>query len=180
MTVWFTSDTHFHHANIIEYCGRPFRDVDHMNEEMIHRWNERVKPGDLVYHLGDFAMGPKEKALETKRRLNGGVILVRGNHDRSEASMKAMGFESVYSKLETLFVVYGKERRFYLSHIPIGLDHRSPKKYSEELTKPPPKYYDYWLCGHVHEKWKSRGKTINVGVDQWDFRPVTLEELLTA
>ena len=57
MTTWFTSDLHFGHANIIEYSGRPFRDVDHMNRALIERWNALVQPADTVWVLGDVAMG---------------------------------------------------------------------------------------------------------------------------
>ena len=55
--IFFTSDTHFHHDNIIRFCNRPFKDVYHMDEELIKRWNEKVGPDDIIYHLGDFAWG---------------------------------------------------------------------------------------------------------------------------
>jgi len=55
--VFFTSDTHFNHVNIIKYCSRPFSSVEEMNREMIARWNSVVGPEDTVFHLGDFAMG---------------------------------------------------------------------------------------------------------------------------
>ena len=55
--VFFTSDTHFSHATIIKFCQRPFKDVSHMNDELVQRWNEVVGPDDIVFHLGDFAWG---------------------------------------------------------------------------------------------------------------------------
>ncbi len=78
MTVWFTSDTHFAHRNVIEFCKRPFASIEEMDEEIIRRWNERVEPGDRVYHLGDFAFGDHDPYLS---RLNGMKNLVIGNHD---------------------------------------------------------------------------------------------------
>ena len=58
-SIWFTSDTHFSHCNIIKYCNRPFKDVDEMNKILIQNWNNVVRPDDIVWHLGDFALGDK-------------------------------------------------------------------------------------------------------------------------
>lgn len=55
--VFFTSDTHFNHTNIIRFCNRPFKDVSHMNETIISNWNRVVGPEDIVFHLGDFCLG---------------------------------------------------------------------------------------------------------------------------
>lgn len=93
MAIWFTSDTHFCHANVIKYCNRPFADVHEMNRELVRRWNDRVALRDTVYHLGDFAFGPKPAIAAWRRRLNGRIILVRGNHDRGAAAMRDCGFE---------------------------------------------------------------------------------------
>ena len=81
MATYYTSDTHFGHHNIIEYCNRPYANVREMNLEMERIWNETVSPTDTVYHLGDFALGDLDNALEILRRLNGCKILVSGNHD---------------------------------------------------------------------------------------------------
>ena len=82
--VWFTSDLHFHHTNILKYCNRPWATVEEMNN-----WNSVVKPGDDVYCLGDFCFGGVEK-LESilcarkedgSKLLNGRIHLILGNHD---------------------------------------------------------------------------------------------------
>ena len=79
---FFTSDTHFNHANVIKYCARPFASLEAMNREMITRWNAVVGPEDTVYHLGDFAMGKSSEWPGFLRQLNGArKILIRGNHD---------------------------------------------------------------------------------------------------
>lgn len=160
MPTWFTSDTHFGHANTLKYCGRPFTDVDEMDREMVARWNARVQPGDTVYHLGDFAFGPFENINKFLRLLNGTITLVRGNHDRSLPRMRQAGFSEVANEL-TLQL---DNQRLFLSHKP---------------TKDLPKAaIDFHLHGHVHEKYARRGNQINVGVDVRGFAPATLGELL--
>ena len=81
--IWFTSDTHWFHTNILKYCNRPFESVEAMNGALVANWNSVVKPDDHVYHLGDFCFGNVEKwnwCLESGR-LNGHIHLVLGNHD---------------------------------------------------------------------------------------------------
>ena len=73
--IYFTSDTHFGHANIIKYCKRPFANVDEMNIALVAAWNAKVKPEDTVYHLGDVTF----KRLDMVPLLNGTKILIRGN-----------------------------------------------------------------------------------------------------
>ena len=84
MKTFITSDLHFFHGNIIKYCpetrGR-FKDATEMNEYMIHEWNNTVAPDDQVFILGDFAFCKPEPAVKLLDRLNGGKILIEGNHD---------------------------------------------------------------------------------------------------
>jgi calcineurin-like phosphoesterase family protein len=174
MAIYFTSDTHFGHKNICKYCNRPWSNVDEMNEGLVQRWNSRVTPEDTVNHLGDFALGGK-KNLAFRRRLNGRIILVKGNHDWSTADMLAAGFDEVH--YNRLVKMDGK--KVYMSHIPHGFpDHVEGRKHNPKFVQEPPKH-DIYLCGHVHEKWSRVGNTINVGVDASDFYPLTLQELLT-
>lgn len=104
MKTFITSDTHWYHTNIMKFCPdtRKYTDVDHMNQSMIDEWNDQVQPGDLVYHLGDFAFCSAEKARGLLARLNGRKILVTGNHDvkllRDPGVRKA--FESVHDYLK--------------------------------------------------------------------------------
>ena len=76
--VFFTSDTHFYHANIIELCHRPFRSVDNMNEMLIANWNKVVGADDIVFHLGDFCLGNSGKWNRILDRLNGMIYLILG------------------------------------------------------------------------------------------------------
>jgi calcineurin-like phosphoesterase family protein len=159
MTTWFTSDTHFAHANIIQYCGRPFENIEEMNEALIIRWNARVQPEDTVYHLGDFAFGPTMNIKEFREKLNGHITLIRGNHDRTLKRMREFGFNGVVNGM--LFSFQGL--RLLLTHKPSY----------DDLSG-----CDYNLHGHVHETYARRGNAINVGVDVREFEPKTLEELL--
>lgn len=83
LTDFVTSDTHFGHANIIKYSNRPFKDVYEMDEELIRRWNAKVPPGAVVYHLGDFAFATAKRIKEIIRRLNGRIRMFPGNHDKT-------------------------------------------------------------------------------------------------
>lgn len=174
---YFTSDTHFHHTNVIRYCKRPFctlrgdepePDVRFMNREMICRWNSAVGPRDIIYHLGDFAMGKRHEMKPILDQLNGYKILIKGNHDRSAQAMREAGFDEVH---EEMFIPStGGAPSVYLHHQPIRHWQR----------KGGGRHVDYHLCGHVHEKWRRLGNMINVGVDQWDFTPQALEVLVKA
>ena len=85
MRTFITSDLHFGHKNIMKFCPQNrghYTDTDHMREEMIRMWNDRVEPEDLVYILGDVAFLPAADAVKIMHRLNGRKILVEGNHDR--------------------------------------------------------------------------------------------------
>ncbi len=172
---YYTSDNHFCHAKIIEYCKRPFANVGEMNAEMVRRWNEIVTPEDEVYHLGDFAFGPVEAIGHFLAKLNGKVFIVLGNHDRKQQIMERyFGYGRVFKEL----MIRDCDMALYLSHKPnvrykevMGFVGNTP---TEHVSA------DFHLHGHLHEKQKRLGDTINVGVDQWDFRPVTLTQLLAA
>lgn len=182
MRRWFTSDTHFGHKNVIRYCGRPFChqpeyhsrllrgeqcpycDLHWMHKTLTDNWNARVAPEDFVYHLGDFAFGAQDKIAQYRAGLNGHIILVQGNHDKSEKVMAKLGFE-VYRSLE-LPKMDGPS--LYLTHKPQW----------EKLRNGEHAKYDYMLNGHVHEHWARVGKLINVGVDRHGFQPISLSEAL--
>lgn len=156
MSFFFTSDTHFGHRSIIDkFIFRPFKDADAMDDALVQRWNEVVSPGDQVYHLGDVSFRSAEATAAILARLNGRITIVAGNHDSSghlrkwEKAGLITGFARRYHVFEP----------FILSHVPMWT-------------------HEPLLCGHVHMEWKQQRRTINVGVDQWDYRPVALEVLL--
>lgn len=191
--IWFSSDHHFSHFNVIRYSNRPFTTVEEMNEEMVRRWNARVKPEDTVYYLGDFSLS--RQALTTYLpRLNGEKHLIAGNHDhchpvhyKKEAKgerMRALyletGFSSVALEDSILIEIPGRPEntlqyeKVKLHHMPYSGDHVGEERYTEWR----PKDEGGWLLhGHVHEKWIVKDRMINVGVDAWQYEPVSIDSL---
>lgn len=196
MKHWFTADYHLGHANIMKYCGRTLfmtptdlsmykslidkseqeqkkfkismTSLTHMNSEIIRRHNERVKAEDIVFHIGDFCFknssskrGEGVKRLSTywEKQLNGKIIHLKGNHDKNN---------STKTIIERLVIGYGG-KRINLVHIPDFIDIN----------------YEINFVGHVHNKWKikrvqkgySFTDCINVGVDVWNFYPISFEEI---
>src|SRR5438067_3417368 len=87
--IWFTSDHHWGHANIIRLAGRPFGSLHEMDEALIERWNEHVRPGDTVYHLGDIFLHKElSRARAIRDRLKGNICLVKGNHESVALRLK--------------------------------------------------------------------------------------------
>lgn len=161
--LWLTSDTHFNHFKVIEYCNRPFSSLEEMNDILTARWNEKVQPEDTVYHCGDFSFGNFERMLETRKQLNGTIVLIRGNHDRfTNAKGEALGLN-----------VAGTIVDLNLNGTVFRMTHRPP---TQELMLPGAHH----LCGHVHDRWKARDGVLNVGVDQWDFYPLSFEDAVQA
>lgn len=157
--IWFTSDTHFGHGNIIGFCKRPFSSVEEMDEALIERWNARVKPNDTVWHLGDFSFYKSyEKLNEVFNRLNGNKYLVCGNHDYDNT--KRLFWEKV-TPLEEL--MFGK-LPIVLFHYPMISWHRSW-------------YGSVHLYGHVHGALLGDNQSLDVGVDSWEYQPVNFEEI---
>ena len=102
--VYFITDTHFHHSNIIKYCNRPFKDVNEMNETIINNWNNIVTNDDTVYHLGDFCLSSDDEIKNIFKRLNGNIILIRGNHDECLNQKLLLTRKSSYTKKEEVFL----------------------------------------------------------------------------
>ncbi len=177
MTTWFTSDLHFGHANIIRYCDRPFGDVDEMDAAIVEQWNETVAPDDTVWVLGDVALGRITESLALIADLNGTKLLLAGNHDRcwSGHAHRAEGWTERYIDAGFADVEQGSMRLALAGHdvvachFPYRGDSHDLDRYVDER----PVDSGEWLVhGHVHERWRQRGRMINVGSDVWDFRPV--------
>lgn len=161
MTLWFTADHHFGHANIVRFCRRPFANAAEMDEAMVERWNANVDDHDEVWHLGNFAYrcGPNRLA-EIFGRLHGRAIhLVRGNLDRR--TTLTLPWSSVQHYAET--VVDG--RVLVLFHYVLHEWNRS-------------NHGSLCLHGHSHGSLAPAPTSCDVGVDAWDFRPVSLDEIL--
>jgi calcineurin-like phosphoesterase family protein len=175
--IYFTSDTHFGHNNIIKHCDRPFDNVNIMDQIMFDNINEVVGPDDTLYILGDFCFKGKKPLDYRIRIVCPDVHLIMGNHEKrtdyypSESVVDMNGFSSIQEVKEIIYC----NQRIFLSHYP----HRSwPASHKGS----------YQLYGHVHSKLDhedriSGRKTLDVGVDNtinygkpfgqpWSFREI--------
>lgn len=180
---WFTSDLHIGHANVITYAGRPFPDVGLMNAALVTLWNTVVAPDDEVWVLGDLAMGRIDESLPHAARLVGRKHLVLGNHDRPFSDLKRRddwteryltdgGFSELHHGEVDLELANGTKVR--MCHFPYQGDSGDRDRYVDQR----PADDGRWLLhGHVHEKWRQRGRMINVGIDAWAGQPVSEDQL---
>jgi len=184
MSQFFTSDTHFGHAKIIEYSKRPFASVEEMDRELIRRWNEVVGPNDSVYHLGDFAVGkdcgPAETYLD---QLNGKITLIVGNHE-SRALRCTNRFEFVTGIMEISIKVEEDVPKELLTPLLPRFTKRTVKQdvtlchYAMKVWNK--SHHGAWqLYGHSHGTLPDPldARQLDVGVDCWDFRPITVAQI---
>lgn len=180
MSLYLTSDTHFGHRNIIGYCNRPYTDVEQMNEDLVERWNDTVRPTDEIWHLGDVAMGKLDQTMQAVRRLHGRKYLVPGNHDRCWAGL-TRGHEWTEFYRDLGFSVLPGQTTLQVGNVKALVCHfpyRDPGLVQEKYAQHRPVDQGQWLLhGHVHDLWQQRGRIINVGIDVWDRRPVALERI---
>lgn len=163
--IWFTADPHFGHAKIIEYCNRPFANVDIMNAELVARWNAKVKKDDVIWCLGDFALGSKDNVKTFVSQLNGKIKLVMGNHDCRKVSFYYdAGFYRVYDHPVLI------ADHILLSHAPCnGIALNSSKMLN--------------LYGHVHDSTMHDTISSNAVcccVERWGYAPVSWKEIREA
>jgi len=177
-SVFLVSDTHFGHTGVCRFTRndgvtklRPWDDAGEMDEAMIKAWNDRVRPNDKVYHLGDVVIN--RKALKTLARLNGDKVLIRGNHD----IFRDDEYREYFRELRAYHVMNG----CILSHIPVHV---------ESLGR-----FGVNIHGHLHANRvkKIRGVDVRTGellysdeidpryhcvcVEQTDFAPILLEDV---
>lgn len=187
MTTFFTADWHLGHKNIIGYSGRPFTSVEQMDRTLAQNWIDIVGPEDTVFFLGDTHLGPWQPAAEILRSLPGRKILLPGNHDecwfghkRHERWVRKFreeaGFDVILQGTHSYTTLPGVGT-VRIAHFPWKSADRTDDRYEEH--RPVDDGKSWLLHGHVHEKWraiKSR-RMINVGVDVWNYHPVSAEEL---
>lgn len=161
MAVFFTSDTHFGDPRALCVDRRPFATLAAHDEALVGRWNQAVEPGDEVWHLGDFALGPGREQIETLlARLNGTKHLIVGNND-GPATLAAAGWSTVRHYAE----LHHGERLLILFHYPL----RTWNKMNRGSVD---------LHGHSHGKLKPLTRQYDVGVDVWGYKPIRLGDIL--
>ena len=181
--VWFTSDLHLFHPFIIKgmvdefgvplpgaKIPRPmFSTVEEMNETIISRHNEVVRPGDLVYDLGDLALKVHEdEVLKCLKRMNGQRYQLEGNHDQIAKKLAKKGAFVWFRQLEELNLgqpYFNEKQKIVLCHYSMRVWHNS--------------HHGSWMLhGHSHGMLpEDHTLSFDVGVDSWNFYPVSIEEV---
>lgn len=187
--IYYTSDLHIGHSNIIKYCNRPWSNVDDMNKALIENINERCGPSDTLVVLGDIAMGKRDETVPLVSGIQCKVELIPGNHDYCHLMFFHKKESSKYSVYTQCMKVCLPIRHtsicgvpFTLCHFPYyddgTLDHegRDCSKWAAEDIGDP------LLCGHVHDLWDTSFSTqgslmINVGVDVRGYKPISEIEI---
>jgi calcineurin-like phosphoesterase family protein len=166
--IWFTSDQHFGHDNIIKYCNRPFSSVDEMNRILIQNYNSVVNFDDTVYFIGDVGFMQVDQLLAILSRLNGNKILIFGNHDK--VIRGAYGaFSKVFGSMHEYLEVKADKQKFILCHYPMLSWNGSGRG-------------NIMLHGHCHGT-ANYGhikdmKILDVGVDCHNYFPVSQDDVL--
>lgn len=169
---FFTSDLHFGHRPIIEFCNRPYWNLEDMKNDLIKNINDVVKQTDLLYILGDFSFLPKDNNVEIVKAINCPVVLIRGNHDHS-GRIKGVGFADVHNELDIQLGNY----IVTMSHYPFRGDHTAIERYLDRR----PKDVGQWLLhGHTHSKERINRaeRMIHVGVEAWQYSPISEEDVI--
>ena len=182
--IWFTSDLHFGHKNVIKFCNRPFVDIKEMGEKLIENWNQCVKENDIIFVLGDvFWFNDSHAIKKVLNRLNGIIYIIPGNHDDFASYHRVVDNPSIILCGDIVQVFLESEDNrwckkiieLWLSHYPL-------------MTWPHRENGSINLFGHIHSQPdKTEGvdqdlplhkNQCDVGVDQWNYKPVKLERLL--
>ena len=182
--IYFTSDTHFNHEAIIKnFIFRPFKDVQHMNEELIKRWNEKISDDDIIFHLGDFSLNSRSEITKwILESLNGVKYLVSGNHERDilRKAWTKKYFKEIKDILDITVLDNNKEQKITMCHYPMlswyqshrgswqmyGHQHGSLDDKSNELS-----------CDSFSLKDKLRPVQVDVGCDTNNFYPYSYNEI---
>lgn len=163
--LWFTSDTHFGHAKILEHNRRPFIDVADMDAELIRRWNAVVAPTDTVWHLGDFSLWHHTDPAVYRSQLHGTIHLVCGNHDLRKHHQVWPPLLPLFASIQHVKYLRWEGHRFFLSHYA----HR---------TWPRSHHGSFHLYGHSHGSLPNYGRSMDVGVDAQQYQPISIRAVV--
>lgn len=153
MAKFFTSDLHHMHKNIVQYTNRSAEtSTENHDEWLIEKWNLQVKNSDTVYVLGDISFSHKaEEVLKFFKRLNGSVIVIKGNHDRTEI-LNELLVSNAISKWYDYKEIKIQDTNTVLFHFPIACWNKQGRS-------------SWHLHGHSHGNYKATGKILDVGLD---------------
>lgn len=180
--IWLISDTHFGHQNIITYCNRPFKTADEMDDYITTMWNETVKPGDIIYHLGDVYFSKAQKEWGSFfAKLHGSKRLILGNHDNGKDKYIQNTFNKIL--MWRMFPDFG----LLLTHVPVHPESlfrveskmvwsNNEQKYLHEETF----HYMKNIHGHTHTNAEPGGDKKRykcICVELINYKPVNIEDL---
>jgi calcineurin-like phosphoesterase family protein len=173
MNTFFTSDSHFGHSRIIEYCNRPFQSADEMNKTQIDNWNEIITDDDIVYHLGDFAFGSDEFVDYIIDQLNFKHLhFIKGNHDKPFVSWykKTLAKNNKLSQYVSLYDSYHEVR---INGIDFTLNHYAQRVWNKSH------HGAFHLYGHSHGTLPDDPNSLSFdcGVDCHSYRPISFERV---
>lgn len=189
--IFFTSDLHIGHANVLQYDARPFKNLDQMHEALVTRFNACVTADAVTYFLGDVGLGSGSVVEQVVRQLNGTKVLVLGNHDKGMHAMYNAGFDVVLNSAS----IYIANQRVTMSHCPLRGLYRENitgmkggqegENWHGETKQTRFSIVDegqFHLHGHIHspnggKSVKILGKQYDVGVVANGFRPVSISEI---
>ena len=172
--IYFTSDLHLGHGNIVTLCNRPFSDVDAMDTVLIENWNRKVKKNDVVYLIGDIVWD-KKKVPYYLEQLSGKKILISGNHDSTW--IKKEEYQKYFDRIVPYLEVHLNGHPITMCHYPM-LEWKSSREESKRKL-------GYLIHGHIHNRIADEYRqtflhfnALNAGVDVNAFEPVTFDELM--
>jgi len=171
--IFFTADHHFGHENILKYAKRPWKNIEDMNENLMTRWNDTVQEGDTVFYVGDFTLKDRGYAESIIKRLNGVIFFMPGSHDSWWSdkiySLKTKT-DSAFSA-PALYEFKGLIKNDAGFGLPIVLCHYAMRSWAVS-------HYGSWhLFGHHHGNLEPYGLSFDIGVDCWDYYPVSLDQV---
>lgn len=186
--IWFTSDLHLNHSNVIRFCERPFQSTKEMNLALMNNWNNTVKEDDYIFMLGDFDWFPHRHHMRTTvSKLNGHKYFVLGNHDNFQSFELCQDLDlHICQDITVLYVTAEdwEQRNWSRKILEIILCHYPLMTWSHSNSD------TYMLFGHIHSRENGilgefnkelpiiEGKMMDVGVDRHGYKPITLEQAI--
>lgn len=174
--IYYISDIHLDDQKIFDKCSRPFSGLKEYKEEIISRWNGKVKNDDTIYVLGDIVEDTSVDSIETFRRLKGVKHFIIGNHDLQ--LLDAIKESRIFETIDFMRLIDDEGRKVCICHYPV-------MDWMEFNRK------GIHVYGHVHNKTAKNGKAYaeikqyyldkpayNCGVDVTNYEPVTLDEMI--
>jgi calcineurin-like phosphoesterase family protein len=176
--IFFTSDLHLGHANVIKFDGRPFESVEEMNETIIENWNNKVPKNGIVFFLGDLSFKSAKQTEELFSKLNGTIHIINGNHDRWKV-IKGLNIASIQNMLEIKVLDSDVEEKRFNGRQPITLCHYPVLVWDKH-------HAGAWhLHGHCHQNLIKNGlhdnyykrRVIDVGTNGHNYTPLSYQDI---